>query len=122
MDIADATELSMRRGKRWKNDPNNALDKREILRRELLTAARSPQFVTTEQLLRTVPGIGPSWALIITSEIGPFDRFPNADALEFWTAMTADLKESAGRTQSGNITKAAKKAKVKRSARAVQPA
>ena len=200
MDIADATELSLRRGKRRKNDPNDALDialrlargecplgyiadpqlmqlrkfgrhwrqlsrslakakqgmksmlnaanirgpqfdgprahrwfltfggllqpaqrlafsnyldqillierQREILRRELLTAARSPQFAATEQLLRSVPGIGPIWALIIASEIGPFDRFPKADALEFWAGMTADLKESAGRTQSGNITKA----------------
>ena len=200
MDIADATELSMRRGKRRKNDPNDALDialrlargecplgyiadpqlmqlrkfgrhwrqlsrslakakqgmksmlnaanirgpqfdgprahrwfltfggllqpaqrlafgnyldqillierQREILKRELLTAARSPQFAATEKLLRTTPGIGPIWALVIASEIGPFDRFPNADALEFWAGMTADLKESAGRTQSGNITKA----------------
>ncbi len=36
----------------------------------------------------------------------PFDRFPNADTLEFWAGMTADMKESAGRTQNGNITKA----------------
>jgi len=79
---------------------------RESLRREMLTAARSPQFAATEQLLRSAPGIGPIWALIIASEIGPFDRFPNADALEFWAGMTTDLKESAGRTQSGNITKA----------------
>jgi len=200
MDIADATELSLRRGKRRKNDPNDALDiamrlargecplgyiadpqlmqlrklgrhwrqlsrslakakqgmksmlnaanirgpqfdgprahrwfltfggllqpaqrlafsnyldqilllerQREILRREMLTAARSPQCAATEQLLRSVPGIGPIWALIIASEIGPFDRFPKANALEFWAGMTADLKESAGRTQSGNITKA----------------
>ena len=200
MDIADATELALRRGKRRKNDPNDALDiasrlargecplgyiadpqlmqlrklgrhwrqlsrslakakqsmksmlnaanirgpqfdgprahrwflsfggllqpvqrlafgnyldqillierQREILRREILTASRSPQFAATEELLRTVPGIGVIWALIIASEIGPFDRFPNADALEFWAGMTADLKESAGRTQSGNITKA----------------
>ncbi|MFM7291934.1 MAG: IS110 family transposase [Planctomycetia bacterium] len=196
MDIADATELALRRGKRRKNDPNDALDiasrlargecplgyiadpqlmqlrklgrhwrrlsqmlsrvkhsmksmlnaanirgpkfdgarahkwflahgnllqpaqaeafshylelmmlierQRESLRLKILTASRSPQFATTEQLLRTVPGIG----VIIASEIGPFDRFPNADALEFWAGMTADLKESAGRTQSGNITKA----------------
>lgn len=200
MDIADATELALRRGKRRKNDPNDALDialrlargecplgyiadpqlmqlrklgrhwrqlsrslgkakqgmksmlnaanirgpqfdgprahrwflafghllqpaqrlafgnsldqillierQREMLRREMLTAARSPQFAATEQLLRTTPGIGPIWALVIAAEIGPFDRFPNADALEFWAGMTADLKESAGRTQSGNITKA----------------
>ena len=43
---------------------------------------------------------------IIAAEIGPFDRFPNADTLEFWAGLTADMKESAGRTQSGNITKA----------------
>jgi len=49
-----------------------------------------------------VPGIGEIWAAIIAAEIGPFDRFPNADTLEFWAGM----KESAGRTQSGNITKA----------------
>lgn len=57
-------------------------------------------------MLRTTPGIGPIWAIVIASEVGPFDRFPNADALEFWGGMTAALKESAGRTQSGNITKA----------------
>ena len=56
--------------------------------------------------LLTVPGIGDIWAAIIAAEIGPFERFPNADALEFWAGLTADLKESAGRTQSGNITKA----------------
>jgi len=79
---------------------------RERLRRELLWAARSEQFAQTQLLLETVPGIGDIWGLIIASEIGPFDRFPNSDALEFWAGLTADLKESAGRTQSGNITKA----------------
>jgi len=57
-------------------------------------------------LLTSVPGIGEIWAAIIAAEIGPFERFPNADTLEFWAGLTADLKESAGRTQSGNITKA----------------
>ena len=53
-----------------------------------------------------VPGIGEIWGAIIAAEIGPFDRFPNADTLEFWAGLTADVKESAGRRQSGNITKA----------------
>lgn len=200
LDIADATELSLRRGKRRKNDPNDALDiarrlargecplgfiadptlmqlrkqgrhwrqlsrllsrskhamksmlnaanlrgpkfdgagahrwlladgqllrpvqqqafgdyldhillverQRERLQRQMLLAPRSEQFRRTEALLQTVPGIGPIWGLIIAAEIGPFDRFPNSDALEFWAGLTADLKESAGRTQSGNITKA----------------
>lgn len=79
---------------------------REKLRRQIVWALRPNDFGNTEMLLQTVPGIGEIWSLIIAAEIGPFDRFPNADALQFWAGMTADLKESAGRTQSGNITKA----------------
>jgi len=79
---------------------------RERLRREIIFATRSERFAPLVSLLMTVPGIGDIWATIIAAEIGPFDRFPNADTLEFWAGMTADLKESAGRTQSGNITKA----------------
>ena len=74
--------------------------------REILFAPRSEAFLDTQLILQTVPGIGDIWGLIIAAEIGPFERFPNADALEFWAGLTADLKESAGRTQSGNITKA----------------
>ena len=200
MDIADATELSNRRGKRRKNDPNDALDialrlargecplgfiaddelmqlrklgrhwrqlsrllsrtkhsmrsmlnaaniqgpkfdaaaahrwflahghllkpaqhdafadfidilvlverQRERLRRKIILANRSEAFTQITGLLKSVPGIDEIWGCIIAAEIGPFDRFPNADALQFWAGMTADLKESAGRTQSGNITKA----------------
>jgi len=79
---------------------------RERLRREIILANRSDEFTEITTLLKSVPGIDEIWACIIAAEIGPFDRFPNADALEFWAGMTADLKESAGRTQSGHITKA----------------
>jgi transposase len=79
---------------------------RERLRREIVFATRSPRFAPLVALLTSVPGIGEIWAAIIAAEIGPFDRFPNADALEFWAGLTADMKESAGRTTSGNITKA----------------
>jgi transposase len=79
---------------------------RERLRREILMAERTEEFAQTELILQSTPGIGDIWSLMIAAEIGPFDRFPNADTLEFWAGMTADLKESAGRTQSGNITKA----------------
>jgi transposase len=79
---------------------------RERLRRDLLLAPRDQRFAQTQRLLQSVPGVGDIWSLIIASEIGPFDRFPNSDALEFWAGLTADLKESAGRTQSGHITKA----------------
>jgi transposase len=83
---------------------------RERLRRDITLANRSEPFRATTELLKTVPGIDEVWACIIAAEIGPFDRFPNADALEFWAGMTADLKESAGRRQSGNITKAGSRA------------
>ena len=79
---------------------------RERLRREIIFATRSARFAPLVTLLMSVPGIGEIWAAIIAAEIGPFDRFPNADTLEFWAGLTADMKESAGRTQSGNITKA----------------
>ncbi len=79
---------------------------RARLRREIVFATRSARFAPIVALLASVPGIGEIWAAIIAAEIGPFDRFPNADALEFWAGLTADMKESAGRTQSGNITKA----------------
>ena len=76
------------------------------LRRKIIQANRSGRFLQITKLLQSVPGIADIWACIIAAEIGPFDRFPNADALQHWAGMTADLKESAGRTQSGHITKA----------------
>jgi len=79
---------------------------RERLRREIIFATRCDRFTPIVTLLKSVPGIGDIWAAMIIAEIGPFDRFPNADTLEFWAGLTADVKESAGRTQSGNITKA----------------
>jgi len=79
---------------------------REPLRYAIIEACRSPRFSPITTLLQTVPGIGEIWSCIIAAEIGPFDRFPNADTLEFWAGLTADVKESAGRTQSGKITKA----------------
>lgn len=79
---------------------------RERLRREIHMSWQTERFTPIVLRLFTVPGISDIWATIITAEIGPFDRFPNADALEFWAGLTADMKESAGRTQSGHITKA----------------
>jgi transposase len=79
---------------------------RERLRREIHVALQAERFVLTVNTLKSVPGIDEIWGCIMAAEIGPFDRFPNADALEFWAGLTADLKESAGRTQSGHIIKA----------------
>jgi len=79
---------------------------REPLRYNLVMAIRAERFAPLMRILQSVPGIGDVWGCMIAAEIGPFDRFPNADALEFWAGLTADLKQSAGRTQSGPITKA----------------
>lgn len=79
---------------------------RERLRRQIIFANRSERFAATLSVLQSVPGIADIWGCIIAAEIGPFDRFPNADALEFWAGITPDTKESAGRTQPGKITKA----------------
>ena len=79
---------------------------RESLRRKIIFANRSEQFSARTTMLKSIPGIAEIWSCIIAAEVGPFDRFPNADALEFWAGLTPDNKESAGRTQSGKITKA----------------
>lgn len=79
---------------------------RERLKREIIFANRDECFVEDVKLLKTVPGIDEIWACIIAAEVGPFDRFPNADALECWAGITPDNEESAGRVQSGNISKA----------------
>lgn len=79
---------------------------REVLRRKIIFANRQERFAALIDLLKSVPGIDEIWACLIAAEVGDFARFPNADALEFWAGMTADMKESAGRTQSGHITKA----------------
>jgi transposase len=79
---------------------------RECLRRKIVFANRSPRFSALTAILKSVPGIDEIWACIIAAEIGDFSRFPNADALEFWSGLTPDNTESAGRTQSGRITKA----------------
>jgi transposase len=79
---------------------------REVLRRRILFANRSPDFEALAAILKSVPGIDEIWACVIAAEVGDFSRFPNADALEFWAGLTPDNQSSAGRTQSGHITKA----------------
>lgn len=79
---------------------------RAPLKLKIIQANRSQPFASLVSLLQSVPGIDTIWGCIIAAEIGNFARFPNADALEFWAGLTPDVKESAGRTTSGHITKA----------------
>jgi len=78
----------------------------EPLRLRIIETNRSEHFAALIALLQSVPGIGEIWGCIIAAEVGDFTRFPNADAIEFWAGITPDVKESAGRTSSGGITKA----------------
>lgn len=74
--------------------------RRETLRRKILTANRSAVFSSTEAIIKTVPGIGPIRGLTIAAEIGPFDRFPSADALEFWASpRNLDVRGSAAQAR-----------------------
>jgi transposase len=79
---------------------------RECLRRKIIFANRDQRFAALIAILKSVPGIDEIWACIIAAEVGDFSRFPNADALQFWAGLTPDNLESAGRSQSGHITKA----------------
>lgn len=79
---------------------------RAELRRKIIFANRQPAFSGMVELLKSVPGIDEIWACIIAAEVGDFARFPNADTLQFWAGLTPNNEESAGRTQSGHITKA----------------
>ena len=79
---------------------------RQPLRYAIIMACRSERFAPLMRILQSAPGVGDIWGCIIAAEIGPFDRFPNADALEFWSGLTSDVKSSAGRSQAGPITKA----------------
>jgi len=78
---------------------------RERLRLRIIKVNRCERFSGIVNLLKSVPDIDEIWACIITAEVGDFSRFPNADTIEYWAGLTPDNKESAGRTQSGSITK-----------------
>ena len=76
------------------------------LRRQILAFNCRERFAPLVKLIQTVPGIADIHAAIIVAQIGDFANFPNADALDYWVGLTPDNKTSAGRTQSGKITKA----------------
>ena len=76
------------------------------LRRQIIDFNRRERFASLVKLIQSVPGIADIHAAIIVAQIGDFANFPNADSLDYWTGLTPDNKSSAGRTQSGKITKA----------------
>jgi transposase len=62
---------------------------------------RSPE----AQLLDTMPGIGPYAALLILSEIGEIDRFPDAKHLCSYAGLVPSVYASGGKVRHGRLTK-----------------
>jgi transposase len=57
------------------------------------------------RLLMTIPGVGYYSALLIASEIGEIERFPDSQHLCSYTGLTPSTHSSGGVTYHGNITK-----------------
>jgi transposase len=57
------------------------------------------------QLLMTMPGIGPFSSLLILSEIGDIQRFPDAEHLCSYGGLVPSIHASGGKSHHGHITK-----------------
>ena len=57
------------------------------------------------QLLLTMPGIGPYSALLILSEIGTINRFPDSRHLCSYAGLVPSVYASGGKTRLGSLTK-----------------
>jgi transposase len=65
-------------------------------------------FSEAEELLQTIPGIGPTAAPVLIAEIGiNMRRFPSAAHLLSWAGMCPRLDESAGKRRSTKLRKGA---------------
>jgi transposase len=74
------------------------------LRREICKcAAQSEQ----SRLLRSVPGIGPYWSLLLSAELAPIERFATADHLVSYAGLAPITRASAGHVHHGPLPKAA---------------
>ena len=104
LDAANAQRWLLGHSERLKNVQRQAFSnfidqlmlverQRAVLHRQIIFANRSEKFAKMMEILQSTPGIKDIWSCIIAAEIADFARFPNADALEFWAGLTADLKE-----------------------------
>ena len=80
-----------------------ALDREiTLLSNELKEKASDDEEV---KLLITIPGIGYYSALLIKSEIGEIDRFPNGEKLCSYAGLVPSIRSSGARARYGSITK-----------------
>ena len=67
---------------------------------------RIEQLVRTEplaELLRTIPGIGPFWALLLTAELLPLARFARPAHMVSYAGLAPRTRSSGGQTRHGRI-------------------
>jgi transposase len=57
----------------------------------------------TAQRLQTIPGIGPSGALLLHAEIGPIGRFGSARELAACAGLVPSTRSSGGKTAHGGV-------------------
>jgi len=58
-------------------------------------------------LLRTIPGIGPYWSLLLSAELSPVERFRSADHLVSYAGLAPTTKSSGGQVHYGPLPNAA---------------
>ena len=51
------------------------------------------------QLLQTIPGIGPFWALLLTTELLPLERFDRPAQMVSYAGLAPRTRSSGGKTQ-----------------------
>jgi transposase len=77
------------------------------LRKRVIQAADAS---TEALLLRTVPGIGAYWSLLLAGEILPIERFRRPENLVSYAGLAPTTSSSGGHTSHGSIPKAANRA------------
>jgi transposase len=61
------------------------------------------------KLVRTIPGFGPFYSVLVPVEIGEISRFPKAEKLHAYTGVIPSLHSSGGKVYHGKIIKAGNK-------------
>jgi transposase len=81
------------------------LEIKEVSRNIILLAKKDK----ATRLLTTIPGVGYYSALLIISEIGAINRFPDSNHLCSYAGLVPSTHSSGGVTYHGNITKTGSK-------------
>ena len=74
------------------------------LRKLIVEAAKQD---AAARLLKTVPGIGPYWGLVLSNELQPIHRFVRAGKLVSYAGLAPTTSSSGGRTSHGPVPKGA---------------